>query len=104
MKETCERHEVADYPRYKDWCDEYFHLHHRDEPRGIGGIFYDRHNSGDWDADFAFTQDVGRSFKEAYSKIARRRIHTALFETFDIGKAAKLAFKFHVNKCAVIRS
>ena len=74
MKETCGRHEVADYPRYKDWCDEYFHLHHRDEPRGIGGIFYDRHNSGDWDADFAFTQDVGRSFKDSYSKIARGRM------------------------------
>lgn len=74
MKDVCDRHPVADYPRYKDWCDEYFHLHHRDEPRGIGGIFYDRHNSGDWDADFAFTQDVGRSFKDIYSKIARRHM------------------------------
>ncbi len=74
MKDTCERHTVANYPRYKEWCDEYFHLHHRDEPRGIGGIFYDRHNSGDWEADFAFTQDVGKSFKDVYSKIARCRM------------------------------
>lgn len=74
MAEACNRHPVADYPRYKKWCDDYFHLPHRDEPRGIGGIFYDRHNSGDWEADFAFTQDVGSSFKEAYSKIARQRM------------------------------
>lgn len=74
LKAACGRHPVADYTRFKDWCDEYFHLAHRDEPRGIGGIFYDRHNSGDWDADFAFTQDVGRSFKDAYSKIARRKM------------------------------
>jgi len=74
MEDVCGRHAVADYPRYKDWCDEYFHLAHRDEPRGVGGIFYDRHNSGDWNADFAFTQDVGRSFKDVYTKIARRRM------------------------------
>jgi len=81
MKDVCERHTVADYPRYKEWCDEYFHLHHRDEPRGIGGIFYDRHNSGDWEADFAFTQDVGRSFKNIYSEIARRRMMQPWTET-----------------------
>ncbi|MEL6686230.1 MAG: oxygen-dependent coproporphyrinogen oxidase [Pseudomonadota bacterium] len=75
MKAPCDAHPVADYPRFKDWCDEYFHLHHRDEPRGIGGIFYDRHNSGDWEADFAFTQDVGRSFLSTYAGIARGRMH-----------------------------
>lgn len=75
MKAPCDTHSVADYERYKNWCDEYFHLHHRDEPRGIGGIFYDRHNSGDWDADFAFTQDVGRAFLSTYASIARGRMN-----------------------------
>jgi len=75
-KDICEKHGV-NYPRYKKWCDEYFHLHHRDEPRGIGGIFYDRFNSGDWDADFAFTQDVGRAFLKAFPPIARRRLSEA---------------------------
>ena len=75
MKAPCDTHPVADYERYKNWCDEYFHLHHRDEPRGIGGIFYDRHNSGDWDADFAFTQDVGRAFLSTYASIARGRMN-----------------------------
>lgn len=75
MKSACDAHPVADYARFKDWCDEYFHLHHRDEPRGIGGIFYDRHNSGDWEADFAFTQDVGRAFLSTYAGIARGRMN-----------------------------
>ena len=74
LKSACEAHPGADYERYTACCDEYFHLAHRDEPRGIGGIFYDRHNSGDWDADFAFTQDVGRCFAEIYPEIARRRM------------------------------
>lgn len=75
MRAACEAHAVADYARYKDWCDEYFHLPHREEPRGIGGIFYDRHNSGDWQADFAFTQDVGRYFLSTYAQIVRERMH-----------------------------
>ncbi len=66
MQSACNAHSVADYDRYKGWCDEYFYLKHRDEPRGIGGIFYDYLNSGNWEADFAFTQNVGTAFAEIY--------------------------------------
>ena len=75
MKTVCDAHECADYEKYKNWCDDYFHLHHRGEPRGIGGIFYDRHNSGSWEADFAFTQSVGRGFLKTYSAIVRSRMN-----------------------------
>jgi len=77
MKAACDAHAtVAPYEKYKKWCDEYFYLPHRDEPRGIGGIFYDHHDSGDWNADFAFTQEVGRSFLRIYPELVRRNFKT----------------------------
>jgi len=76
MKQACAQpNGVADYDKYKKWCDEYFYLPHRKEARGIGGIFYDWHDSGDWDADLAFTQDVGRAFLDAFPRIVRRRMN-----------------------------
>jgi coproporphyrinogen III oxidase len=73
MKSACDAHaSVAPYEKYKKWCDEYFYLPHRKEARGIGGIFYDHHDSGDWDADFAFTQEVGRAFAKIYPELVRR--------------------------------
>ncbi len=72
-KAACDRHDPAYYEKFKKWCDEYFYLPHRQEPRGAGGIFYDYLDSGDAVADFAFTRDVGEAFCAAYMPIARRR-------------------------------
>ena len=77
MERACAAHAVADYDRYKSWCDEYFYLPHRKEMRGVGGIFYDYLNSSDWPADFAFTQDVGRAFLAVYPAIVRANMHKA---------------------------
>ncbi|MEO0399750.1 MAG: oxygen-dependent coproporphyrinogen oxidase [Pseudomonadota bacterium] len=75
-EETCDRHNPNYYTTYKNWCDDYFYLPHRNEPRGVGGIFYDRLDTGNWDADFAFTQDVGRAFLEAYFPLVELRMAT----------------------------
>ncbi|USG62341.1 oxygen-dependent coproporphyrinogen oxidase [Sneathiella marina] len=68
LKSACDAHDSSYYPRFKKWCDEYFYLPHREEARGVGGIFYDKLDT-DWDADFAFTQDIGRAFRDVYPKI-----------------------------------
>ena len=74
FRDACDRHDPAYYPRFKEWCDRYFFLPHRNEPRGAGGIFFDHHFTGDAAADFAFTRDVGRAFLAAYPAIVRRRM------------------------------
>ena len=75
MRAPCDAHDPSWYPKYKAWCDEYFFLPHRNEMRGIGGIFYDHHDSGDFEKDFAFTRDVGMAFLDTYSAIVRGRMH-----------------------------
>ena len=73
MKAACDAHQrVAPYDKFKRWCDDYFFLKHRKEMRGIGGIFYDYLDSGDWEADFAFTRDVGRAFGNIYPELVKR--------------------------------
>ena len=76
MKTACEGQKSADYARFKEWCDQYFYLPHRKEPRGIGGIFYDYLDTGDFEADFAFTQEVGKSFVAIYPEIVQRNVFT----------------------------
>jgi coproporphyrinogen III oxidase len=72
MQAACDAHaEVAPYEKYKTWCDEYFMLKHRNEMRGVGGIFYD-YLEADWEKSFAFTQEVGRGFKAIYPELVRR--------------------------------
>lgn len=74
LEETCNAHNVANYAEFKKNCDSYFHLAHRNEPRGIGGIFYDQLNSGNWENDFAFTKAIGTTLGEVYPVIAKRRM------------------------------
>ena len=74
MRSACDPHDPDYYPRFKKWCDEYFYLPHREEPRGAGGIFYDNLDSGSWETDFAFTRDVGAAFHDGYAAIVRERM------------------------------
>ncbi|WP_460275155.1 oxygen-dependent coproporphyrinogen oxidase [Celeribacter sp. ULVN23_4] len=73
QKEHCDRHDPGYYPRFKAWADEYFFIPHRGRARGVGGIFYDDLNTGDWEKDFAFTQDVGRAFLPAFLGVTEKR-------------------------------
>jgi coproporphyrinogen III oxidase len=81
LKARCDPHGADVYPAYKAWADEYFFVPHRGRARGVGGIFYDDRNTGDWAADFALTQDVGRAFLEAYLPLVERRRNAAWDET-----------------------
>jgi coproporphyrinogen III oxidase len=74
LRRACDAFDADWHARFKDACDEYFFLPHRGEARGVGGIFYDRHDSGDWERDFAFTGAVGEAVLEVFPKIARHRM------------------------------
>ncbi len=80
LQGACEAHDPAYYPRFKAWADEYFFIPHRGCARGVGGVFYDDLNTGDWSADFAFTQDIGRAFLPAFLPVTERRFATAWSE------------------------
>ncbi|WP_281824222.1 oxygen-dependent coproporphyrinogen oxidase [Jannaschia rubra] len=90
MQGACDAHEAGRYGRFKAWADEYFYIPHRKRARGVGGIFYDDLNTGSWEDDFAFTQDVGRAFLPAFVPLVeRRRIH----EWTDADKQVQLVHR-----------
>jgi coproporphyrinogen III oxidase len=74
FRAACDRHDPGYYPRFKEWCDRYFYLPHRREPRGAGGIFFDHHATADARADLAFVRDVGEAFLDVFPRIVRRRM------------------------------
>lgn len=83
MRTACDAHDPAHYLRFSKWADDYFYIPHRQVHRGVGGIFYDHLDSDDasaWDANFAFTQDVGRAFLDVYPLLVRRRMGTPFTE------------------------
>jgi len=74
LRSACDAHHPDWYSRYKSWCDEYFFLPHRNQPRGVGGVFFDYHNSGSFERDLAFCRAVGDAFLESYATIVQRRM------------------------------
>jgi coproporphyrinogen III oxidase len=80
MQGACDAHSADYYPRFKAWADEYFFVPHRGRARGVGGIFYDDLATGDWEADFAFTQSVGEAFLPAFLPLAEKRADTPFTE------------------------
>lgn len=92
FQSACDAFSPDYYPKYKQWCDEYFFLKHRNEPRGVGGIFYDQLSSGNWEEDFSFTQEVGKTFMHVYPLIAERHMDrewTAEQRTWQLKKRGR---------------
>ena len=89
LKSACDRFNLEYYPKFKEHCDRYFFLPHRNESRGIGGIFYDYLNSGDWEKDFDFTKSVGEALSNVYPRIVRRH----LFDEFTNNDREALLLK-----------
>jgi coproporphyrinogen III oxidase len=81
LRVACDKHDPEYYSKFKKWCDEYFYLKHRNEARGVGGIFYDYVNSNNFDNDFAFTQDVGKAFLQIYPEIVRKKMYMSWTES-----------------------
>ena len=77
FQQACDAHDPKYHAMFKDWCDDYFYVPHRNRARGVGGIFYDYLDTGDWEADLSFTQDVGRAFLDIYPKLVARRMDEA---------------------------
>ena len=75
LKSICDKYDKLYYPKFKGWCDEYFYLPHREEPRGVGGIFLDYLCNEDWEKDFSFIQDIGSTFLSSYLKIVKNRLN-----------------------------
>lgn len=93
LQAACDVHDAAHYPRFKSWADDYFYIPHRNVHRGVGGIFYDHLESEDiaaWEANFAFTQDVGRAFLDIFPALVRRRMATPFT---DADKARQLEWR-----------
>jgi coproporphyrinogen III oxidase len=74
LQACCDGFNLDYYPKFKNWCDEYFFIPHRNEARGVGGIFYDYHNTGDFENDHAFNQAVGETFLSTYPELVRRNM------------------------------
>ena len=89
FKLTCDKYNDQYYPKFKDWCDKYFYILHRQETRGVGGIFFDYLYNNDWDRDFSFVKDVGKSFLNSYLKIINGRVH----KEFNESERKKLLIK-----------
>tara|TARA_Y100000022_G_scaffold161118_1_gene144162 strand:- start:300 stop:1208 length:909 start_codon:yes stop_codon:yes gene_type:complete len=74
LKSICDKYDKSYYPKFKSWCDDYFYLPHREEPRGVGGVFFDYLCNEDWEKDFSFIQDIGSIFLSSYLSIIKNRL------------------------------